>query len=296
MGLNDPLDEKFWKDTWVAVAVHNVSLSSLLGSKETLPDSFSFSFFQTEIHRKVFRCIVSLPCQVLVHESKLTTYSFFFAARRSRYELESMSVPARSRSLRSASSLSTDLSLPFLRLFLRPRGTFSLTLPFVPLSHEADFSLLLLLSQNVSHAEKFNKPPAPDAVHGLNQVISIHGGPGTHGAGGGGSGGGAVGQGQGDGDRQGATSPTEGGPSRSKSTKRGGAPAGLEGLPLSGPTEGWNTWERERMEELLAEVRGHLGELEFENEGRKSETRESRADLSLLLFRFSRFPYSVLGS
>lgn len=25
MGLNDPLDETFWKETWVAVAVHNVS-------------------------------------------------------------------------------------------------------------------------------------------------------------------------------------------------------------------------------------------------------------------------------
>jgi phospholipase D1/2 len=34
--FHDPLDERFWKDMWVAVAVHN-----------------------TEIYRKVFRCIVS---------------------------------------------------------------------------------------------------------------------------------------------------------------------------------------------------------------------------------------------
>jgi phospholipase D1/2 len=37
--FHDPLDERFWKDMWVAVAVHN-----------------------TEIYRKVFRCIVSGWC------------------------------------------------------------------------------------------------------------------------------------------------------------------------------------------------------------------------------------------
>jgi len=32
--FHDPLDEKFWKDMWVAVAVHNVSLSSLDGADQ----------------------------------------------------------------------------------------------------------------------------------------------------------------------------------------------------------------------------------------------------------------------
>lgn len=49
---------------------------------------------------------------------------------------------------------------------------------------------------------------------------------------------------------------------KSASTSKGGAkgPPGLEGLPLSAPTEGWNDWEKEKMEGLLGEVRGHLGE------------------------------------
>lgn len=32
-GLQDPLSEKFWQDTWVSLAVHNVSLSGAPGSR-----------------------------------------------------------------------------------------------------------------------------------------------------------------------------------------------------------------------------------------------------------------------
>lgn len=45
---------------------------------------------------------------------------------------------------------------------------------------------------------------------------------------------------------------------RAKSTSKRSVPPGLEGLPLSAPSEGWNEWERSKMEELLGEVRGHL--------------------------------------
>lgn len=88
--------------------------------------------------------------------------------------------------------------------------------------------------------------------------------------GGGGSGGGTVGNkshthdepgGDGGGTAEGGS---EGGLKRVKSasTSKGGAkvPPGLESLPLSAPTEGWNDWEKEKMEGLLGEVRGHLGE------------------------------------
>jgi phospholipase D1/2 len=52
--FHDPLDERFWKDMWVAVAVHNVS-------RPTRHEASSLQAFslQTEIFRKVFRCIVS---------------------------------------------------------------------------------------------------------------------------------------------------------------------------------------------------------------------------------------------
>jgi phospholipase D1/2 len=119
--------------------------------------------------------------------------------------------------------------------------------------------------ENASHAEKFNKPPAEGTVlHGMKQAIPIHGGPGTHGAGGGGTSGGVVGQGQGTDDDSQPLMGDSGGPEldRSKSTKSraslGGA--GDEGPPsFSGPTEGWSEWEQAKMEELLNEVRGHLG-------------------------------------
>lgn len=47
MGLTDPLDEKFWKDTWVAVAVHNVcSVSS--PSKLEAPLSLTSLLFSSD--------------------------------------------------------------------------------------------------------------------------------------------------------------------------------------------------------------------------------------------------------
>jgi phospholipase D1/2 len=117
----------------------------------------------------------------------------------------------------------------------------------------------------------------PKFQHNGMPYVSIHGGPGTHGAGGGGSGGGVVGQGQGDDEpsqqqqQQSSSSksypsspidvasPTGSGSRRSKSI--GKRSLYDDGPQLSGPTEGWNAWEREKMEELLNETRGHLGEL-----------------------------------
>ena len=59
--FHDPLDNKFWKDMWTAVAVHNVSISC--GShKDGLFEHRADE--ETEIYRKVFRCIVS--CHHLV--------------------------------------------------------------------------------------------------------------------------------------------------------------------------------------------------------------------------------------
>lgn len=124
--------------------------------------------------------------------------------------------------------------------------------------------------ENASHAEKFNKPPAEGAVlHGMKQAVPIHGGPGTHGAGGGGTSGGVVGQGHEE--EQPSSSASAGGGAapelgRSKSAKtrrssRGNSLGGMDDGPpsFSGPAEGWNEWEQAKMEELLAEVRGHLG-------------------------------------
>lgn len=162
--------------------------------------------------------------------------------------------------------------------------------------------------ENASHAEKFNKPPAKDTVlHGMQQAVPIHGGPGTHGAGGGGSGGGVVGQGhegsdgqeQPQGSQKGdspkiPTEETNAGLGRSKSTRtrrssRGNSVGGMDGPPtFSSPTEGWNEWEMSKMEELLAEVRGHLGTLY------SVEHREGCHLLTSRLFPFpSRLPHPI---
>ncbi|WVQ80598.1 hypothetical protein IAT38_002703 [Cryptococcus sp. DSM 104549] len=183
--FHDPLDERFWKDMWVATAVHN-----------------------TEIFRKVFRCI----------PDDLVT------------------------------------SWPQYKAF-------------------------------ANHAEKFNKAPEDVAPPGQDEPVKVtHNGPGTHGAGGGGSGGGQVASGKEasgghsgksdtrdpdvvDGkprDRYGM-SPVESVRSRSSFGLRGKKGKGGERVEgdkgerkPSGADEAWAEWEREDMEELLKEVRGHL--------------------------------------
>jgi phospholipase D1/2 len=133
-----------------------------------------------------------------------------------------------------------------------------------------------------NHAEKFNRAP-DDVAPGANNeepVKVVHDGPGTHGAGGGGSGGGAVGQG-GDGQPASAQgtehsrtkSDSNGSPSSaSKGATSEGKGDGVDGetseagggkghqREASGPEEAWQSWERDEMEALLKEVRGHLGE------------------------------------
>jgi phospholipase D1/2 len=133
-----------------------------------------------------------------------------------------------------------------------------------------------------NHAEKFNKTPEDVSGPGTSEPVKVtHEGPGTHGAGGGGSGGGAVGQGAGTGsdDRRKSAETRESdvvdgavpgaGTAGKKTTSLPGGTsagasvpsdaAGAERKP-SGPQDPWADWEREEMEELLGEIRGHLGE------------------------------------
>ena len=192
--FHDPLDETFWKDMWVATAVHN-----------------------TEIFRKVFRCIP---------DDLVTTWAAYKAF--------------------------------------------------------------------ANHAEKFNRAPEDVAKGGEDEPVKpVHGGPGTQGAGGGGSGGGAVGQGKENGKdgkdaKNGhaktpstATGSDHDGSKHSKDTSdgpptnmaddaadEGGVKAGMENKrDPSGADEAWAQWEREEMEELLNEVRGHLGESQKSTKG-----------------------------
>ncbi|ODN95881.1 phospholipase D [Cryptococcus wingfieldii CBS 7118] len=181
--FHDPLDGSFWKDVWVASAVHN-----------------------TEIFRKVFRCI---PDDLVTSWAQYKAFA--------------------------------------------------------------------------NHAEKFNKAPEEVAANGQDEPVKVtHDGPGTHGAGGGGSGGGQIGS-HGD-ESSGSKAETsdadvvDGKPrdvphphhphvSRpghhsegSKSSFRGGESKREteREKKASGPDEGWAEWEKEEMELLLNEVKGHL--------------------------------------
>ena len=121
-----------------------------------------------------------------------------------------------------------------------------------------------------NHAEKFNRAPEHVAKGGDEPPKVVHGGPGTHGAGGGGSGGGAVGQGQ----EKSSSPKNEKGSGTTDKLKDGvsgmGAPSvnpetaskgeGKHSREPSGPNDPWAQWERDEMEDLLNEVRGHLGE------------------------------------
>nr|XP_018262600.1 phospholipase D [Kwoniella dejecticola CBS 10117]OBR84758.1 phospholipase D [Kwoniella dejecticola CBS 10117] len=128
-----------------------------------------------------------------------------------------------------------------------------------------------------NHAEKFNKTPEDIAAPGHDEPVKVtHDGPGTHGAGGGGSGGGQVEDGDcnggdGGGSTKGHKSETresdvvDGKPKNkhireSKGVNVGGgsgSATGAERKPSSAD-EAWAEWERDEMEELLGEIRGHL--------------------------------------
>jgi phospholipase D1/2 len=120
-----------------------------------------------------------------------------------------------------------------------------------------------------NHAEKFNKVPqdvAPPGSSGADHepVKVVHDGPGTHGAGGGGSGGGVIGQ-EGVEGKPGLTRESDvvnGKPQDIPKSPAAGSTtstSGKEDRKPSGQDEAWHDWEREQMEELLGELRGHLG-------------------------------------
>jgi len=128
-----------------------------------------------------------------------------------------------------------------------------------------------------NHAEKFNKAPEDVSPPGQSEPVKVvHDGPGTHAAGGGGSGGGVVQQkGGSNGNEEKGGHGHEKQPSDTRSSDIiDGKPAdmyddpekarerekekGKERKP-SGQDEAWHDWEREEMEKLLNEVRGHLG-------------------------------------
>lgn len=130
-------------------------------------------------------------------------------------------------------------------------------------------------------------------------VKVVHGGPGTHGAGGGGTGGGAVGQGGGSGDpSETSKSDIIGGKPRDSLSDHSDSPTARARSPSllnrgkdkdkknpssptaskftgtnsetgdnkdkdkktpSGPNEAFHDWEKQDMENLLNEIRGHLG-------------------------------------
>lgn len=168
--FGDPLCTEFWKDMWVASAVHN-----------------------TEIYRKVFRCI---PDDLV---TSWAAYKSF-----------------------------------------------------------------------VNHAEKFNRTPTDVGAEGHEPVKVVHGGAGTHGAGGGGSGGGVVEPRGGDsGPEKGKhvsdvqqSDIVNGKPRDGDSTFHGNPAADTSEVDRtpSGADDPWAEWEKNEMEELLQELRGHLGE------------------------------------
>jgi len=126
-----------------------------------------------------------------------------------------------------------------------------------------------------NHAEKFNKTPeGVTPPRGEEPVKVVHDGLGTHGARGGGSGGGAIGQG-GEGRGSEIRGPDAGDTGGGNSKPGSPTPAVMgkspgseststfssdKGRKPSGPEEAWHEWEREEMEEVLGEIRGHLGE------------------------------------
>ncbi|ORY27900.1 putative phospholipase D [Naematelia encephala] len=128
----------------------------------------------------------------------------------------------------------------------------------------------------VNHAEKHNKTPEDVAHPGHGEPVKVtHDGPGTHGAGGGGSGGGAVGQGHEGTNGHGKPSETRssdvvdgnsshsggsGEHSKKSPALDSSSTARTDGGPKkhSGPQDPWADWEKDEMEELLAEIRGHL--------------------------------------
>ncbi|WWC88903.1 uncharacterized protein L201_003818 [Kwoniella dendrophila CBS 6074] len=192
--FHDPLDERFWKDMWVATAVHN-----------------------TEIFRKVFRCI---PDDLVTSWAQYKAFA--------------------------------------------------------------------------NHAEKFNKTPEDIAAPGHSEPVKVtHDGPGTHGSGGGGSGGGEVQKGDKGGSGSGSAAngnkqsdtresdvvdgkPKAEGHRRESSGKSPRIGSGSDGpgspnfntrsneeegrgeRKPSSPDEAWAEWERDEMEALLGEIRGHL--------------------------------------
>jgi len=119
-----------------------------------------------------------------------------------------------------------------------------------------------------NHAEKFNRTPEDVAGAGITEPVKVvHDGPGTHGAGGGGSGGGVIGEG---GEQASTKRSPDVGASKSydSPTPTVGRSPGVESTSTfssdkerkpSGPDEAWHEWEREEMEELLGQIRGHLG-------------------------------------
>lgn len=131
------------------------------------------------------------------------------------------------------------------------------------------------------HAEKFNKVPTNVADPSHEPVKTVHDGGGTHGAGGGGSGGGIVGQkGVNPSETDTASGDVRDGKphdipfSRDGGKRlRSGAAAGItdgDGRDDGGANKtvkrepsaagnAWHDWELQEMEELLQEVRGHLG-------------------------------------
>ena len=142
-----------------------------------------------------------------------------------------------------------------------------------------------------SHAEKFNMTPVDVTGPGTTEPVKVHhDGGGTHGAGGGGSGGGVVGQEGQSGDAaesQGAdivngkprdtldvpgrahsamsnisrtvSETVSGNSSDDEGKSQAQKDAIQEERKQSQPNEAFHDWEREEMEELLGELRGHLG-------------------------------------
>ena len=132
-----------------------------------------------------------------------------------------------------------------------------------------------------NHAEKHNRAPGDVAAPGSTEPPKVvHDGPGTHAAGGGGSGGGVVGGGSEKGHDLTETRSgdiTDGKPNDLPTSPRSAFSMGRspgsesvstfsstdQGRKASGADAAWHDWEREEMEELLGEVRGHLGEWEI---------------------------------
>ncbi|KAK8858386.1 hypothetical protein IAR55_002613 [Kwoniella newhampshirensis] len=209
--FHDPLDERFWKDMWVAVAVHN-----------------------TEIFRKVFRCI---PDDLVTSWAQYKAFANH--AEKFNKHPEDVAAPGHDEPVKvthdgpgthgsgGGGSGGGEVG--------GGGGDGGGSIPSKSAIH------------GHGHAHHHPETKGSDVVDGRPKDVHLSNGHG-HGTNGISGGGGK--------DQRGPDSPVS--QTRSTFSNGGGGGGGGGERKPSAPDEAWAEWEREEMEDLLAEVRGHL--------------------------------------